>query len=162
LISVRLIGGNITSDKTAEAKEWLKNQPLSFIENKGQFTDSEGKPAKDVLFKASSGNLDIYITTRGLSYVFIKQEEKPEGKTGSGFKDEMPGKRAKGNRKTSYYRLDMNLEGSTIGKEEKLLKSYPASKVLQITSIPIAPKAFTGYKSLVKSPSRIFTTASTG
>ncbi len=149
LISVCLFGGNVTADKTAETKEWLKNQPLSFIENKGQFTDSEGKPAKEVLFKASSGNLDIYITTKGLSYVFIKYEEKPEEKTGSGFKDGMPGKREKEGRRDSCYRLDMNLEGAIIGKEQ-ILKELPGKQGFTNYFYPNCPDGIYGVQEFGK------------
>ena len=74
-LSSAIIAGNNDIDKTKQAKEWLKNQPLAFVENKGQFTDSEGKPATNVLFRASYGNCDIYITTEGISYVFVKYDK---------------------------------------------------------------------------------------
>ena len=63
-------------DKTKEnnAKDWLKQKPFVFIENKGQFLNTEGKVAEDVLFKTSSAGLDIYITKKGLSYVFMDFE----------------------------------------------------------------------------------------
>ncbi len=142
-LSIRLFAGNNLIDKTAEAKTWLKNQPLAFIENKGQFTDSEGKPAKDVLFKATSGNMDIYITTKGLSYVFIKQEGKLKEKTGSGFKDAMSGKTANENIKTSCYRMDMNLEGATIGKEQ-ILKELPGKQGYTNYFYPHCPEGIYG------------------
>ena len=66
---------SIGASKEAKAKEFLKNQPLEFIENKGQFCNTEGKLAENVLFKTTYGNCDIYITDKGLSYVFVKMEE---------------------------------------------------------------------------------------
>ncbi|MEI6060267.1 MAG: SBBP repeat-containing protein [Bacteroidota bacterium] len=98
--------------KTQEAKEWLKNQPLSFIENKGQFTDTDGNSADNVLFKASYGNCDIYITTRGLSYVYIKYE-KDSNKKGCAIN---PKTQEKENRLASCYRFDMDLVGASIDK----------------------------------------------
>ncbi|MEI6823559.1 MAG: SBBP repeat-containing protein [Bacteroidota bacterium] len=114
--------------KEAQAKAWVKKQQLEFIENKGQFTNTEGKPADNVLFKATYGNCDIYITNKGLSYVFVKFEEKEDSitnceslniyKSGSS-----PIRRGGGevkdedeNKVPLYYRLDMDLVGATIDK----------------------------------------------
>ena len=104
--------------KEAQAKAWAKNQQLEFIENKGQFTNTDGKPADNVLFKASYGNCDIYITDNGLSYVFVKIEEKDDDK--DEIKDKKPrfgiGNDDDENKIPSYYRLDMDLVGATIDK----------------------------------------------
>lgn len=111
-------------NKIAEvnAVEFLKNQPIEFIENKGQLTKTNGKVADEVLFKASYGNCNIYITNKGLSYVFVKfneneEEEFEERKNKAStknFKDFE--KEEEENRKVSYYRMDMNLEGANIDK----------------------------------------------
>ncbi|MFZ5553696.1 MAG: SBBP repeat-containing protein [Bacteroidota bacterium] len=57
-----------------------QNQPLpsagtGFTENKGQFTDTEGKPVEDVFFKMGTNGLDIYVTKTGLDYVFYRIPE---------------------------------------------------------------------------------------
>src|SRR5687767_3797118 len=64
----------------SKAKSWLKNQPVEFLENKGQVKDAEGKPVPFVLFKAEAPGVDMYITEKGLSYVFteVKKEEEHE------------------------------------------------------------------------------------
>ncbi|MCX6230247.1 MAG: SBBP repeat-containing protein [Bacteroidetes bacterium] len=120
LISFTLFAGNNKADKTKEAKvlEMIKNQPLEFIENKGQFTNTEGKPADNVFFKASYGNCDIYITDKGLSYVFVKIEEEKDENEELKDKESKFGKSNKEeNEKATYYRMDMNLEGAHISKE---------------------------------------------
>jgi hypothetical protein len=115
LISIALFSSNNKIDKLKEAKarEWLNNQPLEFFENKGQFIDAAGKPAENVLFKTSFGNCDIYITNKGLSYVFLKQEETNDCLKAKNdiysFRE-----KKKAGKKVMYYRLDMNLEGATI------------------------------------------------
>ena len=69
-----LFAGNTKLDKAKEAqvKTWVKKQQLEFVENKGQLKNTEGKPADNVLFKASTKGCDIYITDKGLTYVFTK------------------------------------------------------------------------------------------
>ncbi|MCX6230685.1 MAG: SBBP repeat-containing protein [Bacteroidetes bacterium] len=125
LISVVLFAGNKTVDiaQQAKAKEWVKNQPLEFIENKGQFTNTDGKQADEVLFKASYGSCDIYITTFGLSYVFVKTEDRSRKSEVEA--SENPGEEQFSNginvseeekKIVSYYRLDMNLLGANINK----------------------------------------------
>ena len=72
------------NSKTAN-KEPVKNQVnvfmanakqnVSFLENKGQMMDTEGKPVPFVLFKAEASGMNVYITEKGLTYVFVKIEE---------------------------------------------------------------------------------------
>ena len=124
-MSTLLLAGNktVAPDKEAKARQWLNHQPLAFIENKGQFATTEGKPADNVLFKTTYGNCDIYITTEGLSYVFVKTEDgNPKSEDGSRLladkhgKDTFEDREKLANRKVSYYRLDMKLEGACIDK----------------------------------------------
>jgi gliding motility-associated-like protein len=146
--SISLLAGNPYAGKTKEAKarEFLKNQPLEFIENKGQFTNTDGNAADNVLFKTSFGNCDIYITDKGLSYVFVKMEaerpksERPKSEDRSQkievrrlkTEDRNPAfgeKEKEENRKVSYYRLDMDLVGanivkSNIIKEEESIQGH--------------------------------------
>ena len=107
LLSISLMAGNRLADKTtaAKAREFLNNQPLEFIENKGQFTNTEGKPADEILFKASFGNCDIYITDKGLSYVFAKIDG--------------------GSPKTDDQRIKIKTEKQDFGKRKK---SLPAGR----------------------------------
>lgn len=51
----------------------VSSEHTGFIENKGQVLDENGKPAADVLFTFRQGEMDIHITTTGISYVFWEQ-----------------------------------------------------------------------------------------
>ena len=46
------------------------NSPLfnGFEENKGQFKDYYGKPVPEVLFKTSVNGMNVFITTKGITY----------------------------------------------------------------------------------------------
>jgi len=118
LFSDNVFAGNNINDKSKEtkARAWLNNQSLAFCENRGQFTDGSGRPAENVLFKTSFGNCDIYITREGLSYVFLKHEEKEECLKAENNRPEFGGKEKAG-KKVLYYRLDMSLEGATIAHD---------------------------------------------
>ncbi|MFO0357618.1 MAG: hypothetical protein ACK50A_11750, partial [Sphingobacteriaceae bacterium] len=81
------------------ANEFMANakQNVSFLENKGQMMDTEGKPVPFVLFKAEAPGMNVYITEKGLTYVFVKieedeDEEKEERKPGKHQDLMMPGK----------------------------------------------------------------------
>ena len=92
LYSVMLIAGDkkATASDEAKARQWMKKQTRYFIENKGQIANSEGKAADNVLFKANFGNCDIYITTEGISYVFLKlSEAKSREQSDSGMEDQI-------------------------------------------------------------------------
>ena len=76
--------GNSPHEKE-KVSQWMKAQPVQFLENKGQMTDMDGKPVPFVLFKAEALGMNMYITEKGLTYVFnkfhkeeIKEEEKTE------------------------------------------------------------------------------------
>ena len=95
---------------------WMQNNKgLKFVENKGQMTDMQGKTDSSLLFKASSAGVDMYVTTSGISYVFIQLEKhKKAGQLGGKFgthtlaDESITGK---------YCRADMNLLGANIKKE---------------------------------------------
>ncbi|MFZ4400626.1 MAG: SBBP repeat-containing protein [Bacteroidales bacterium] len=143
-MSASLFAGNktISPDKEAKLKQWLQNQPLAFIENKGQFTTTDGNAADYVLFKTTYGNCDIYITTEGLSYVFVKREggrkksedgsqesedKRKESEADKRRKDEFGASENEDAKKVSYYRLDMKLEGANIDKAN-ILKEQPGKQ----------------------------------
>jgi hypothetical protein len=58
-----------------ESDNLLKRKPVRFLENRGQMTDLDGKPVPAVWFKASVPGLDLYVTKKGLSYVFFEASE---------------------------------------------------------------------------------------
>jgi hypothetical protein len=60
-------------------RQYLKkqNSTLTFIENKGQFKDSEGNTRNDILYLAKANGMKIYFFQNKISYVFgINDEEK--------------------------------------------------------------------------------------
>ncbi|MFO0479441.1 MAG: SBBP repeat-containing protein, partial [Bacteroidota bacterium] len=65
-------------DNEAESKKrvsaLMSNRAVRFIENKGQLTNTENKPVPFVLFKAETPGMNVYITEKGLTYVFSKTE----------------------------------------------------------------------------------------
>ena len=142
-LSSAIIAGNNDIDKTKQAKEWLKNQPLAFVENKGQFTDSEGKPATNVLFRASYGNCDIYITTEGISYVFVKYDKIKSNSIDTNDIRSKFGQKAIENKTASYYRLDMNLQGSSINKTQ-IIKELPGKQGVTNYFYPTCPDGIYG------------------
>ena len=152
IISFTLIAGNGKVDKAqgAKAKAWVKNQQLEFIENKGQFTNTEGKPADNVLFKACYGSCDIYITDKGLSYVFIKfEEDKAIGnrqKAIGGKEDKAFGEREEEeNQIPLYYRLDMDLVGAHIDKNN-IIKEEESTQGYYNYIYPHCPKGIYNVK----------------
>lgn len=101
--------------KETKALSLLKNRPVEFLENKGQMKDMNQQPAPYLLFKAEAPGLDLYITEKGLSYVFLKietDEEESEPMTGKGQEEKL---------KVSYERIDMDLAGASI-KRENIVK----------------------------------------
>ena len=78
----------------SQAQE-IQNDPLvGFIENKGQISNGLNEPSDYVLFYTQSEEKNIYITTKGLSYVFFSETEEKE--------------------KYHWSRMDLFLEGAKI------------------------------------------------
>ena len=123
LSSMLVMAGNTTpedADLKKETSEWMRKQPVKFLENNGQMTDMEGKPVPFVLFKAEVPNMNMYITEQGITYTFIQAEEeekekgeyekrKDEEKMLSGREDE--------HITFKWARVDMELKGASIKKE---------------------------------------------
>jgi len=107
-VFVRLLGSPVTNFVLTSKNSFSKPQKVEFIENKGQLKDQHHQAAPYLLFKAELGNLDVYVTETGLSYVFLKFEEK-----------EPPLFKRKGREtwKVSYERVDLELKGASITKQ---------------------------------------------
>jgi hypothetical protein len=110
--------GNGSNDSALRAKaaQWMSNASgLRFLENKGQMMDMQRKPVPNVLYEASGGGMNVYVTTSGLSYMFVKFE-KHEKKSSSPI--HFPkGKQHNDSVTETYCRADMQLVGATIKKE---------------------------------------------
>lgn len=112
------------------------------IENKGQLVDDNGKATPRVLFKASVGAVDVYITTTGITYVFtsaVEQERKsqtrPEG-------DEPEGGLR---RKLEWRRIDMELLGASIRKDN-VVAERPSDQGYSNYYLTHCPQGITGVR----------------
>jgi len=109
------LAGSGANDSALRAKvtQWMSNTGgLRFLENKGQMMDMQRKPVPNVLYEASGGGMDVYVTTSGLSYVFVKLEKhKKKNSSPIHFKEHND------SIIETYCRADMQLVGATILKE---------------------------------------------
>ena len=111
--------GNMDETLQRKIKNWRDQSLQGFEENKGQFADDKGNPLRDLLFKTNTKDMDMFITTSGITYLFtkstkIKVEDSGEEDEGN---EEM-------NRRIQRSRVDMNLSGATI-KKENIIMEYP-------------------------------------
>jgi hypothetical protein len=83
----------------------VKSQ-IAFRENKGQIAGANGKPATQVLFKATGTAPGIYVTTSGITYVFYQNLLGAENKS-------------TGQKTGGYYwsKIEMFLQGANIKTE---------------------------------------------
>ncbi|MEO0160495.1 MAG: hypothetical protein ABIL47_08495, partial [candidate division WOR-3 bacterium] len=94
----------------AIVKEWLNSYPYLY---KG-FTPNKGQIAKDVIFYSRNGNMGIFITENGMSYVIYDVEKKETSKD----KDLLPHIEEKPENSILHYaRIDYELIGGKIKKE---------------------------------------------
>ncbi|MFO0356842.1 MAG: SBBP repeat-containing protein, partial [Sphingobacteriaceae bacterium] len=101
----------------AKARDYLAAQPVKFLENKGQMMDVNSKPVPFVLFKAEAPGMNVYITEKGLTYVFVKAEEEEHEREREKEKEREKGKLAgpeEENVKMEMAWVHVNLEGANI------------------------------------------------
>lgn len=83
----------------------------AFIENRGQLTNINGQPVADVLYYTSTPSIDVFVTTRGLTYIFKSMRDsglplvpaRPEDRLHVG--------------RYQWERVDMDLPGARITKQ---------------------------------------------
>ena len=101
------------NDKSSLIKSASKD--VIFIPNKGQIIDTEGMLRPDILYKAELNGVDLYLTNKGMSFVFYKYEDKPKNLAAGDkeidrmhdpFKDD-PIR----DRKVEMYRMDLDILG---------------------------------------------------
>lgn len=125
---------NVKSNPTlkAEVSQRIEtSKDLRFLENKGQMADMQRKAMANLLFKASSPGVDIYITTIGLSYVFTHTEELNESNSFDKVATERTNESGMETQemeleertKLQYCRADMELVGADIQKEN-IIKAH--------------------------------------
>jgi len=105
---------NKTIDSVADeqARQLMQQQPVQFIENKGQMADDKGNPVPFVLYNTSFGSTNIFITETGLTYVFL---EKIKAKENDG-KAEKNEEEMKKPSDFKYSRVDVRLDGGKIDR----------------------------------------------
>jgi hypothetical protein len=111
-----------------EVNSWVGTPVSGFMENKGQLCDMNNNPAPYLLFKLQDRGTDVYITDRGLSYVFKFSEEKQQN-TAAGDKDKygLPDDKFKPKDLIIHYcRADMELAGADI-RRENIIKEYEST-----------------------------------
>ncbi|MBI2270636.1 MAG: SBBP repeat-containing protein [Bacteroidetes bacterium] len=113
------------------ANSFAANIPGGFIENKGQFSDMDGCPVPEALFKTSAGKATVYLTTHGLTYAFMKfeKEEDEEKEKEHDLSTQLdlgkdPLHHVEKPRNVEIYRMDMLLVGAVI-KKENIIAEHP-------------------------------------
>lgn len=101
----------IESVANTKAEQWMK-RPFGFQENRGQMMGGDNKPASYVLFEAQAPNLNIWITTSGLTYQFFTIQKDNPGKD-----SKVDPAQAANERALSWNRVDMVLKDASIKKE---------------------------------------------
>ncbi|MBI9066815.1 MAG: T9SS type A sorting domain-containing protein [Salinivirgaceae bacterium] len=114
LISCFVINTNATVLEKKGHLLMAQNQLIGFTENKGQITDENGNSIPDVLYSCSIKNMDIFITSTGLSYVFSENGEEINNRILNG-RELKDGKIL--NSKINYHRTNMILDGASIQKK---------------------------------------------
>lgn len=99
------------------AIDFKRNSSLNsaFLENEGQMIDMDGNPVPFVLFKHESRALNMYITEKGLTYLFLKCEEKEGRKKKDPFVKGY--EKEKEEEIMKWERVDMALENASIKRE---------------------------------------------
>ena len=101
------------TDKASLVKSTYKD--VIFIPNKGQIIDTEGKLRPDILYKAELNGLTLYLTNRGMSFVFSKYKElsqnlaagyKETDEIRNSLKDDLVR-----DKKVKMYRMDLDIVG---------------------------------------------------
>ncbi|TAL58948.1 MAG: T9SS type B sorting domain-containing protein [Bacteroidetes bacterium] len=104
---------------SGNAKQFMQSRSVYFLENRGQMMDTEGKPVPFVLFKAEVPGMNMYVTEKGFTYVFIKMEEDKEADNAradlQGGKESLQKREEKIN--MEWNRVDMNLQDASIKRE---------------------------------------------
>lgn len=112
----------VDPDQKAKADKCMAKQQSSigFLENKGQMVDMNGRPVPFVLFRLETPDMDIYVTEKGLSYIFkeVRIIEKGEEKendiaAGSGRPDS---DEEREEIDMKWQRVDANLQGAVIDR----------------------------------------------
>ncbi|MES2763894.1 MAG: gliding motility-associated C-terminal domain-containing protein [Bacteroidota bacterium] len=112
----------LSIEKKNEIHKNISDQPVKFIENNGQILNTDNKAVPFVLFKAEAPGMDVYITEKGVSYVFVTIEEDEEEKEKE-HKRELHEEKVK----TRLSWINLFLKNATI-KKENIIKEKRGSE----------------------------------
>lgn len=136
----RPLPGRSDAERRSHIVAGARHAVAGFVENKGQFVDARGRLIPDVLFKASLGGVDVYVTTHGITYVFARMV-KERGSERPRANERLEG----GERgRMEWRRVDMRLTGARIRKENVVaarpvaqghLNYYPSHRPRGITRV---------------------------
>jgi hypothetical protein len=99
------------------AKDFIKdNKKVAFIENNGQFEGTDGNLASYVLFKASTSNFNVWVTTTGITYQMLEYNHKVDNNF-SVIKKHSKIEAQSNIESVNSYRIDLILKGANIAKE---------------------------------------------
>ncbi|MBI2268876.1 MAG: SBBP repeat-containing protein [Bacteroidetes bacterium] len=111
---------NISSFQKTQMAASIHSQSIQFTENNGQMADMSDNPIPQVLFKVEVPKLNIWLTTQGLTYQFLKivenEEELEKLNTGSNSVSGIFDQNSK-IEKSEWHRVDMILKNAAIKKE---------------------------------------------
>jgi gliding motility-associated-like protein len=93
-------------------------EQFSFLKNQGQILDSEGNERPDIYFKGSGKFMDVYLTNKGISYVFLLSNSYTSPTAGTNDDETKP-------IDILVQRTDMHLLG--INKAHEILAEQPKS-----------------------------------
>ncbi|MBN1448708.1 MAG: hypothetical protein JXA28_12320 [Bacteroidetes bacterium] len=85
----------------------------AFTENRGQVRDTDGQPRPDIRYYADMHGTRIYVTSRGISYVFTESEARDASNDDANSMDVLS--EDTGTAVTLAYRVDMDLDGMNTG-----------------------------------------------
>jgi len=94
----------------------MSNTSIGFEKNKGQLTDEKGKPLDFLLYRFATKDLNLFITEKGFSYIFLKSTHSHDHKN----KDHQDS--------TLFSRVDIDLAGASINKNN-ITEEYPLETV---------------------------------
>ncbi len=107
----------IITVSTFSLRAEMRGNCRPFLENAGQMKDSKGRLASNILFKTGSKDLNIYITTKGLTFVYLEAAKNEEEEKREKVKDAPFDGGGEEVKTYSYLRNDMILSGAMIKKE---------------------------------------------
>jgi len=115
-----------------------------FEENRGQITDDQNQAAPYIYFKIAQNNFDLYLTEKGVSYVFYRFEKNDNQPAATDpHQAGMPGIR-QSQGQLYYHKVNVELEGAVIRKENIVAEG--ASKAVYDFYYSSCPNGIRGVK----------------